>query len=322
MLRFSIIVPTYNRSAYLRDVIHSLQNQNTPSHHYEIIVVDNSSGDETPQIVREIAYKDSRVRYLREERVGLHFARHTGAKNAEGDILVYVDDDIITDSNWLSELTRPYEDETVACVGGKVLPRWESIPPSWISSVRPCYFSLLDWGDGIKELKWPQDIYGCNFSIRKSILFKAGGFNPDAFGERQLIWYRGDGETGLLRKIHALGYKVFYNSRALVRHRIPASRLTVEYIKRRAYDGGISSLYSIVHNKRHIFSTVSLTLPRTILSLYYHWIKLTSLPRNAEGGWIKEAINVSSKTGKISYAIRLLFSSRLRRYVLKWNYLK
>lgn len=322
MVKCSVIIPTHNRAVYLRDTIISLQNQNIPKNLYEIIVVDNSSTDETPLLMREIADVDSRITHMREERVGLHLARHLGAKIAQGDILAYVDDDIIADSKWLAELMKPYKNEKVVCVGGKILPRWESTPPSWISSVHPAYFSLLDRGEGIKELIWPEDIYGCNFSIRKSFLFKIGGFNPDAFSERRLIWYRGDGETGLLRKIYATGHKIIYNSQALVWHRIPASRLTLKYIKRRAFDEGISSLYSVIRLKSRVFLTISLILPRTILSLCYHRLKLMLLSRNMEANRIKETIAVSSRVSKILYAIRLLISPRLRRYVLKRDYLR
>ena len=153
-----------------------------------------------------------------------------------------IDDDVICDSNWLSELIKPYSDPEAGCVGGKILPKWEATPPEWVK-LYPSYLSLLDLGSEIKELKTPK-IYGCNLSIRRSLLFEVGGSNPDVFGDRKLIWYMGDGETGLLRKVLIAGKKIMHTSHAIVWHVIPESRLTISYFKKRSFIEGISASFS------------------------------------------------------------------------------
>jgi hypothetical protein len=57
----------------------------------------------------------------------------------------------------------------------------------------------------------------------------------------------GDGEIGLLKKVHNTGKKVIYNPNAIVRHFIPKSRLTLDYFKERAFKSGIEVGYTKYH---------------------------------------------------------------------------
>ena len=249
MIQISVIVPTHNRCKSLQNTIFSLQEQNFPKDGYEIVVVDNNSTDKTFEVVEECNENGKKqVIYVKEPEIGLHNARHAGAKAAKGEILAYVDDDVICDSNWLSELVKPYANPEVGCVGGKILPKWEAEPPEWVRRY-PSYLSLLDLGDEVKELKTP-GIYGCNFSIRRSLLFEVGGFNPDAFGDKKLIWYRGDGETGLLRKVLATGRRIIYTPCATVWHVIPKDRLTLDYFEKRSFIEGISASFSAYRTEK------------------------------------------------------------------------
>ena len=111
----------------MRNTIVSLQQLNFPNDRYEIIVIDNNSTDDTRRVVEEGKQQGKKeIIYCKELRVGLHYARHAGAQIAKGDILAYIDDDAICDPDWLLELTRPYTDPKVGCVGGKILPRFET----------------------------------------------------------------------------------------------------------------------------------------------------------------------------------------------------
>lgn len=244
----SVIVPTYDRPSYLQDALVSLLQQDFPSSSYEIIVVDNKPTGEARKIVQELEQDEHRsIRYVEEPKVGLHHARHAGAREARGKILVYVDDDVVVHPNWLSAIVAPFADPQVACVGGKTVPRWETGgPPKWLSLVpdAEARLSLLHLGEEAKELSWPEIAYGCNMAVKRSVLYEVGGFNPDGIGDRRFIWLRGDGETGLQKKIHDGGYKVMYSPQAWLYHCIPASRLTPEYFDWRAFIQGISDSYT------------------------------------------------------------------------------
>jgi glycosyltransferase involved in cell wall biosynthesis len=230
----------------LRNTIVSLQQQNFPDDHYEIIVIDKPSTDDTQRIVEECnQHGRKEIIYYEELQDGVHKARHSGARIAKGDILAYTDDDVICDPDWLLELTRPYTDPKVGCVGGKVLPRFETKEPAW-AKYFPTYLSILDRGSEITKLNYA-GIWGCNLSIRKTVLYDAGGFNPTGTPASPMR-YLGDEEIGLLNKVIKKGYDVVYSPFAVVTHVIPQERVTVAYFKQRMFVEGVCDSYTEIRN--------------------------------------------------------------------------
>lgn len=95
-------------------------------------MVDNNSTDDTRCVVEEYTQRGKKaIIYVKEVQSGLHNARHLGTRISKGDILAYVNDDVICDPNRLSGLVRPYADPKVGCVDGKILPRYETKGPKW-----------------------------------------------------------------------------------------------------------------------------------------------------------------------------------------------
>lgn len=317
MIKVSVIIPTYRGKSHLRKTIQSLKNQKFEEN-YEIIIVDNSSDAEIKQIVEEEGKSPggaNRIIYVEEPNIGLHNARHRGAKIAEGEILVFIDDDVEADPNLLKEITKPYDSSDVGCVGGKILPKWECEPPEWINLFPKWYLSILDDEDGPKEVQW---IYGCNFSIRKELLFELGGFNPDAFGEKEMWWCRGDGEIGLLRKVHSVGKKIIYNPDAVVWHFIPKRRLSIEYFKERAFKSGIEASFSKYrYDINSTFNPIKIILRVCVFFLYYvsHGLLGTL-------GSIKHKITSSYYKARCLYELRLVVDKNLQRFVKTERWLK
>ncbi len=253
----SVIIPTYDRPSYLRDAVESVSDQEFSPSEYEIVIVDNRPTGEVRAIVRDLEKSHGRpIVFVEEPRPGLHNARHTGAMAATGRILVYIDDDILAPRHWLTHIIEPFADPAVAVVGSKVLPHWEKTPPTWVTQLPPYYLSLLDLGPDDRELHWPEGVHGCNMAVRFSAFYEVGGFNPDGLPDKGRIWWRGDGETGLHRKLYDVGYKVIYTPHAPIRHRIPHTRMQREYFNRRAFSQGISDSYSTIRRrtKRHTSS--------------------------------------------------------------------
>jgi len=238
-VKASIIIPTHNRARLLERALSSLVRLDYPADDYEVIVVDNGSTDDTKETVAR--FSSHGIACVCEPAPGLHEARHRGAREAKGEVLVYVDDDVICDSRFLTELVAPYDDPQVGCVGGKILPEFEVAPPDWLDDAPKWYLSILDDEEGPKEVEY---IFGCNFSIRRTLLFQVGGFNPDAFGNKKMWWCRGDGEIGLLKKVQAAGFKTVYTPAAVVRHFIPKQRLTKQYFEERAFKSGIEASFA------------------------------------------------------------------------------
>ena len=250
MKSISVIIPTRNRSALLRKTLRSVLAQALPVEGFEVIVVDNDSSDNTREVAEDFLRTSANVIYTVEKKPGLHEGRHAGLRLAGGRILAYIDDDVEVFPGWLEGIHESFRDETVGLVGGKDVPVFESDPPEWVDALWEMTpagryipaFSLLDFGDEVMEIA-PEFVFGCNFSVRKDLLLKIGGFHPDGMPEG-LEAYRGDGETFVARETRRLGYRIIYNPKASVGHWVPSSRMTMEYVRKRAFASGISQSFT------------------------------------------------------------------------------
>ena len=95
-----------------------------PYEPFEVIVVDNRpAGSSVRAAVNERFGDDGRVRVVDEPRPGLATARNAGLREAEGEFIAVIDDDVVVDPRWLGRAARRFQDEpTVACVTGLILP--------------------------------------------------------------------------------------------------------------------------------------------------------------------------------------------------------
>ncbi len=252
----SVVVPTRNRRELLADVVGSIFRQGPMAGPFEVLLVDTASTDGTPETAAELRRVFPALRSLRAEEPGLHTGRHLGEREARGEILVYVDDDVIVCPGWLEAIRAAFADPGVALAGGRVLPEWEAAPPWWVEVFRTPLpggwtigpLSLIDLGDTARDI--PHDlVYGCNLAVRREVLRRCGGFHPDSL-PRAMIERRGDGETGLVLAIGRAGLRARYVPEACVRHRIGAERLTEDYFRWRAYCQGISNSYTEIR-RRH-----------------------------------------------------------------------
>ena len=91
MSKVSIVVPIYNVEKYLKQCIESIINQTLQD--IEIILVDDGSPDNCPQICDEYAKKDSRIKVVHKKNGGLSSARNAGIEVATGDFIGFVDSD-------------------------------------------------------------------------------------------------------------------------------------------------------------------------------------------------------------------------------------
>lgn len=324
-IKLSVIIPTSGRSIFLKDALDSITMQTLSKDLYEIIVVENGSKDDTEKVVKEYQSKLDHLSYIYEPQPGLHCGRHAGYRAAKGDILVYADDDIIAFPTWLEGVYESFRDEAVVLVGGKCLPKFEGNVPFWIlekwykmGSVGRCMMdlSLLDAGDDTKEIE-PYMIYGCNYSIRKRILDETHGFHPDGV-PFESIQYRGDGETYVNRYIESKGYKALYNPKASVYHRVPISRMTIDYFKKRAFCDGVEASYA---EKRYgIITPCTPVQTKNIAQRIKNRIKeLFKLLRMTD---MEKDIEKSRQRGYDFHHYMYMHDSHLREWVEKENYLE
>jgi len=102
MSKVSVVVPVYNAQEYLRRCVDSILNQTYTD--LEIILVDDGSTDQSAEICKEYAVKDSRVRYLFQENAGPDYARKKGVQVSTGEYLTFADADDYVDADMIGRL--------------------------------------------------------------------------------------------------------------------------------------------------------------------------------------------------------------------------
>ena len=242
----SVVIPTRNRARFLEDLLDSLARQVEVPFAWEVVIVDNGSTDDTAAVSdRKNNQLPITIRHVGEPEPGLHCARHRGAKEARGEIVSYIDDDMILETTWVLG-AEPIAAGRADAVVGRIMPRWQAPPPDWLQALIGGgvygYLGLLDLGTAPRPVD-PLMVFGGGCFLPRKLLFELGGFHPDGVPPDRLR-YRGDGETALMARFKQAGRLSLYDPRATAWHIIGPERLTAEYLCRRAYHQGVSDSFT------------------------------------------------------------------------------
>jgi len=252
--RASVIICTHNRGRLLRDSIRSVQQQDFPPHCYEIVIVDNNSKDNTRSIVEEMAPASPvKMKYVFEENQGLSLARNAGINNAEGDVIVFTDDDIDTEKDWLRELVTVFNDPGVSCAGGPIRPVWPFPKPDWLTERWQGHFTISEFRKAREtgEFNWPDYPWGANIAFRKDV-FQSIGMFPTNLGRVGKCLLSNE-EIELCRKIEASGKRIAFAHKAVIHHKIHPERIRRLWLYHRTYWQGRSNAVLDINSGTSIF---------------------------------------------------------------------
>ncbi len=135
-MKVSIAIPTHNRATYLRQTLEGIARQDFPNAAFEVLVIDNNSRDDTRAVVESFAAERPAPRYFLETKQGLDHARNRAIAEAAGEIIIFADDDILVESDWIAALISPFSSHgtvPIGAVGGEVVPVFPDGLPLWMA---------------------------------------------------------------------------------------------------------------------------------------------------------------------------------------------
>jgi cellulose synthase/poly-beta-1,6-N-acetylglucosamine synthase-like glycosyltransferase len=167
----SIVVPVRNEGKNIANLIHDLSQQHYS--HFEVIIVDDHSVDDTTEIVRHFINRDDRFRVRQSKGIGKKAALTQGIGLAAGSIMVTTDADCRVKKNWICGLRQYFEDEKVQMVFGGV--KMEG--PTFFGQIQATEFMSLI-GSGAATAAWglPTMCNGANLAFRKSAFDLVNGY--------------------------------------------------------------------------------------------------------------------------------------------------
>lgn len=239
----SIVATSYS-SNRLNDVFKLLDSIKSQTYlNIEVIfVVDHSKTvyDRVNAYTEERKIPNVKV-LLNNGKVGLSVARNLGTKEARGDIVAFVDDDVVLFPNWALEMVKTYQDHSIVGVTGPAIPLWETRRPDWF----PKEFEWLVGGTAWYERTTSADVrnaWGMNMSFRRKPLVDTDGFQSK-FGLRNVrrsSWRDPPSEDVDLsfRIKEKTGGRIVYNPRVRVNHRVSTDKLNIAFLLKRALSVG------------------------------------------------------------------------------------
>ena len=278
----SIIICSYNRGHNLAECFKWLENQVLPDTvQWEVLLVDNNSTDSTKTITEQFSQQSNlNIRYVFEAEQGVAFARNKGLKEAKGEYLIYIDDDIRVTDKWLQTIYHVFNKYDCDIVGGRIHIESPSSLPAWITPDMYGFLGYQNFGDqehqmdGIKEFP-----FSGNMGLHRRVIEKIGYFDVSmgrkGEGLKKEELYKGE-ETDFCHRLANSGGTFYYHPDALVFHKILPHQLTKRFFLILHNNAGIlKAKLDKTNYPKNIFGIPLFLFPqlfRSILRYFYQFI--------------------------------------------------
>ncbi|HEY9625274.1 MAG TPA: hormogonium polysaccharide biosynthesis glycosyltransferase HpsE [Crinalium sp.] len=232
MVEFTVAIPTYNGEHRLPDVLERLRTQtDIDGLSWEVIVVDNNSQDKTAKVVRDYqADFPCPIHYVLERQQGAAFARKRAVREAQSELIGFLDDDNLPAPNWVaSAIAFAQSHPRAGAFGSRIHGDFEVEPPHELQHLIP-FLAITE--RGAKPLL---------YEPKKKLLPPSAGLvvRRDAWShvpQHTILSGRVDGNmlTGedleAISYIQRAGWEIWYNAQMEIIHKIPRWRLERDYL--------------------------------------------------------------------------------------------
>jgi GT2 family glycosyltransferase len=189
----SVVIPTRNRARHLSRTLQALAGQTFPRERFEVLLVDNGSTDATRDVASRFQTAFAHYKLLSEMQPGAARARNFGIRQSAGDLVLFLDDDVIPAPRLLQEHWLAHQRHPESAILGRVTFPWNGTesPFRWVLIHRPEYLQSFRFADS-EDVPF-NHFYSCNVSLPRrafSIVglfdeeFRAYGFEDTDFGYR------------------------------------------------------------------------------------------------------------------------------------------
>ena len=253
-MKISVAICTWNRSRLLKQTLESIAATNRSSiDSWELIVVDNNSTDNTREVATGFSDRLPII-YVQETEQGHSASRNRAIESATGDLIVWTDNDVIVDANWLQAYqSAAYRYPDLVFFGGVIHPVFESPRLAWLEETwQKCKAVYAERDLGGKEFEFQpnQFPYGANFAVRANVQQQ---FRFDTSVGRVSGGLVGEDEIEMLRRVTAAGHVGAWIPSAKLQHFIPDDRVTPEYVRNYFIGQGVAN----VMNQKSSYATAN-----------------------------------------------------------------
>jgi glycosyltransferase involved in cell wall biosynthesis len=284
----SILLPTYNRASILSDCINSLAAQSYPD--WELIICDDCSNDDTQAIIKEFQEKDSRIRHFRNcNRQGLHRSRNELIAAAQGDLVFFIEDDVILEPDSIQILVETYysfnkDGYRVGAVTPSLLQvnkenkvAFQRKLFDYIKELRfrnmsePCQIDRLtglisnSYSPHFETVQEVVDVHACSLYPR-NVFVTEGGFEETVYGGNYMF-----AEAEYNFRLRKKGYKMLFAPKSIVYHyTYPSGGCRLPFMSYAYYSVRNQILY-ITRNygPRALYMVPSFIAFMSMISLFY-----------------------------------------------------
>lgn len=195
----TVIIPAYNSEKYIGRCIESVLNQTMKN--FELLVIDDGSKDDTGKIVCEYKDRDKRIRYYRQDNMGIARTRNKAIKLAKGDFIAFMDNDDYIDKDYLDVLL-PRKGEDIVISGFKR-------PDKNGKIVKKMRLSNEMWSKFMNPTPWAK-IYRRSFIIDNKLFFLDNNIGEDIYFNLIAML-----QARKVKILSYVGYNWYYNTESV-----------------------------------------------------------------------------------------------------------
>ncbi|WP_321348223.1 glycosyltransferase [uncultured Draconibacterium sp.] len=272
-MRYTIIVPVYNRKNEVEELLNSAESLDYPREEFEFLFVDDGSVDNLKDFLNDYHSKSKlNYRYIYQENSGPAGARNNGMSNSDSEYFLFLDSDCLLPPQWLKEIDLGIVENNYDAFGGPDTFH-ESFSPV-LKAVNYSMTSFIGTGGIRGSEKSVEKFYprSFNMGISKAVYDKIGGMRLRYYGE----------DTDFSARIYDAGFKVGLISEAFVYHK---RRTSLPLFFKQISRIGMSRIV-IGNLHKHMLKPIHLLPAMLILGLLFLFILSILIPSIFSWFWI------------------------------------